>query len=268
MWERNPMRSKRETEKGVVEDQAPTLLGSFCKCCEAPLSIFVCRNPLGNFSRFNHISLNEVQTLNFKFQAQKWIMSGIFPSLFTSSLCLPFPLSASSVRHRQSPKKHFFSFLEENKQKWAVKAGLYVFPDLTHFDWFLLFCPLCFCLSLSLCPQLSLRSAESFLPPPNRYLQTASLEVGRFKHLPQMYVLTVGKTRCLKKFSKIASALWRTEAKERSRFKIIVSLFSWWFSKTFMLTSMPHLSAVSCPLSLTMMSCIFSRTCCTVSTTS
>lgn len=166
MWERNPMRSTRETKKGVVEDQAPTLPGSFCKFCEAPLSIFVCRNPLGNFSRFNHISLNEVQTLNFKFQAQKWIMSGIFPSLFTSSLCLPFPLSASSVRHRQSPKKHFFSFLEENKQKWAVKAGRYVFPDLTHFDWFLLFCPLCFCLSLLSLSPTFIEISRKFLTTP------------------------------------------------------------------------------------------------------
>lgn len=75
---------------------------------------------LRNSPSFNHIPFNEVWTLNVKFQAQKWITSGIFPSLFSSSLSLPFPLSASSVRHRlyfQSTKRHFFSWRKTSKSE-------------------------------------------------------------------------------------------------------------------------------------------------------
>lgn len=120
----------------------------------------------------------------------------------------------------RAQKGTFFFLLEENKQKWAVKAGLHAFTDLTHFDWSLLFVPCVSVSAFSLCPQLPLGSTESFLSHPNCYLLFASLEVGRLKHF-SINVLVVEKAESLENFSKITSAVWRNEAKERSSFKVI-----------------------------------------------
>lgn len=175
---------------------------------------------LRNTPSFNHNPLNDIWTLDFKFQAQKWIMSRIFPSFLSSSMNLPFPhlniFSETQAILAEQKKAPFIFWRKASKseplrQDRTCSLILHILTDL-------------FSLSLVFLLQLSLFVLNFHWDQQKVFYHTllfANRKFGMFKHFPLNVYSDCGKAESLGNFSKIASAIWRNSTKGRSRYEVI-----------------------------------------------